>query len=133
MDMTVPLPPRELKATLNPRLKDFWVTPGYRNRILYGGRASSKTWDACGFSIYLADNYPLRVCCCRQFANKLSESVQPVLVDTIDRFGLSHRFVPHEHKIVNRATGSEFLFYGIWKQIREIKGLEGIDIFLIEE
>jgi phage terminase large subunit len=139
MDMTVSSEPRHWspppgwKPMLNTRLKDFWQAPGYRNRILYGGRGSSKTWDACGWAIFLADNYRIRVCCCRQFANKLSESVQPVLVDTIDRFGLARRFVPHEHKIVNKATGSEFLFYGIWKQIREIKGLEAIDIFLIEE
>jgi phage terminase large subunit len=128
------------RPRLNPCLRPFWdanIDPAsgkqYRNRVLYGGRASSKTWDACGRLIYMADNARLRVCCCRQFQNKLSESVQPVLVDTIDRFGLGRRFVAHEAKIVNKATKSEFLFYGIWRQIREIKGLEGIDVFLIEE
>jgi phage terminase large subunit len=132
--------PFDHRPRLNPALKPFWdanVDPAtgkqYRIRVLYGGRASSKTWDACGRLIYMADNARLRVCCCRQFQNKLSESVQPVLVDTIDRFSLGRRFVAHESKIVNKATKSEFLFYGIWRQIREIKGLEGIDIFLIEE
>jgi phage terminase large subunit len=130
---------RHTKPSLNPALKPFWDTnvdatgKKVRIRVLYGGRASSKTWDACGRLVYMTDNAHLRICCCRQFQNKLSESVQPVIVDTIDRFGLGKRFDPGESKIVNKYTRSEFLFYGIWRQIREIKGLEGIDIFLIEE
>jgi phage terminase large subunit len=126
------------KPSLNPYLVPFWNTnyldgKKVRVRVLYGGRGSSKTWDACGRLVWMSDNARLRICCCRQFQNKLSESVQPVIVDTIDRFGLSRRFDVHESKIVNKATKAEFLFYGIWRQIREIKGLEGIDVFLIEE
>jgi phage terminase large subunit len=122
----------EEKPTLNPALRDFWTAPA-RNRILYGGRASSKSWDAAGFATFLVDNYKLRVLCVRQFQNKIEESVYTLLKTQIERFGLVKRFNVQEKKILHRRTGSEFLFYGLWRSIDEIKSLEGIDILWIEE
>jgi len=119
-------------ATLNPALRDFWVKPA-RNRVLYGGRASSKSWDAAGFATFLASNYKLRVLCVRQFQNKIEESVYTLLKHQIERFGLLPNFRILENKIIGRDTGSEFMFYGLWRSIDEIKSLEGIDILWIEE
>lgn len=120
------------RATLNPALRDFWPK-ACRNRVLYGGRASSKSWDAAGFAIYLANTYRLRICCARQFQNKISESVYTLLKSQIERFKLQHRFDVQRDKIYNIATGSEFLFYGLWRSIDEVKSLEGIDILWLEE
>lgn len=120
------------KPTLNPVLKDFWVTPA-RYRVLYGGRASSKSWDAAGFAIFLADNYKLRFLCARQFQNKIAESVYSLLKIQIDRFGLQHRFDILKDKIINKHTGTEFLFYGLWRHIDEVKSLESIDVTWLEE
>ena len=122
----------ETKATLNPILKDFWLKPA-RNKVLYGGRASSKSWDAAGFAIYLANTYKLRILCARQFQNKIEESVYSLLKIQINRFGLQHRFKILDNKIVNLVTGSEFLFYGLWRHIDEVKSLESIDICWLEE
>ena len=118
--------------TLNPCLEDFWLTPA-RNRVLYGGRSSSKSWDAAGFAIFLSNSCKIRVLCTRQFQNKIEESVYTLLKVQIARFGLSHRFRILENKIINRYTGSEFIFYGLWRSIDEIKSLEGIDIHWAEE
>jgi PBSX family phage terminase large subunit len=120
------------RATLNPALRSFWATPA-RNRVLYGGRASSKSWDAAGFVIYLANRYKLRVCCARQFQARITDSVYTLLKTQIERFNLSHRFDVQRDKIYNTATGSEFLFYGLWRSIDEVKSLEGIDILWLEE
>jgi len=120
------------KSTLNPALKPFWLQPA-RNRVLYGGRASSKSWDAAGFATFLADNYKLRVLCVRQFQNKITESVYSLLKIQIERFRLGDRFDVQQNKIYNTATDSEFMFYGLWRSIDEIKSLEGIDILWIEE
>lgn len=120
------------KPTLNPALRPFWAAPA-RNRVLHGGRASSKSWDAAGFATFLANKYRLRILCTRQFQNKIAESVYSLLKIQIERFGLSDRFDIQRDKILNRATGSEFLFYGLWRSIDEIKSLEGIDILWIEE
>lgn len=120
------------RATLNPALKPFWMAKA-RNRVLIGGRASSKSWDAAGFATFLANNYKLRFLCVRQIQNKLEESVYALLKIQIERFGLDKRFRALDSKIHNTATGSEFMFYGLWRHTSEIKSLEGIDVLWIEE
>lgn len=122
----------ENRPTLNPALRDFWLAPA-RNRVLYGGRASTKSWDAAGFATFLADNYRLRFLCVRQFQNKIEESVYTLLKTQVERFGLTKRFNVMDRKILHRYTGTEFLFYGLWRSIDEIKSLEGIDVLWIEE
>lgn len=128
-----------LRPTLNPALEPFWLAKRapdglpVRNRVLYGGRSSSKSWDAAGFVTFLTDNYKLRVLCVRQFQNKIAESVYTLLKIQIDRFALNSRFKILDNSIKSVATGSEFLFYGLWRSIDEIKSLEGIDILWIEE
>ena len=84
------------KPTLNPVLRSFWTTQA-RNKVLYGGRSSSKSWDAAGIAIFLSNKYSLRFCCARQIQNKIEESVYTLLKIQIDRFGLRHRF-----RILNR-------------------------------
>ncbi|WP_288773753.1 PBSX family phage terminase large subunit [uncultured Psychrobacter sp.] len=120
------------KTTLNPVLKEFWRTPA-RNRVLYGGRASSKSWDAAGFAIFLSNKYKLRFLCTRQIQNKIEESVYTLLKTQINRFKLQHRFRILNNKIINLHTGSEFVFYGLWRHVEEIKSLEGVDVCWIEE
>ncbi|EPO3205342.1 phage terminase large subunit, partial [Shigella flexneri] len=68
-----------------------------------------------------------------QIQNKIEESVYTLLKIQIDRFGLRHRFRILNNKIINRVTGSEFVFYGLWRNIEEIKSLEGIDVLWLEE
>lgn len=120
------------KATLNPVLREFWTTKA-RNKILYGGRASSKSWDAAGFAIYLANNYPLRFLCVRQIQNKIEQSVYALLKIQIERFGLQANFKITDSKIINKVTGAEFMFYGLWRHIDEIKSIESIDVLWSEE
>lgn len=119
------------KATLNPALRSFWKAKA-RNRVLHGGRASSKSWDAAGMAVYFADNSKLRILCVRQFQNRISESVYALLKIQIDRFGLAGRFDVQRDKIYG-VNGSEFMFYGLWRSIDEIKSLEAVDILWIEE
>lgn len=122
----------EQRATLNPALRGFWLKKA-RNRVLIGGRMSSKSWDAAGFATYLADNARLRIMCVRQFQNRIEESVYALLKVQIERFGLDHRFDIQNNKIYNTGTGTEFMFYGLWRHITEIKSAEAVDILWIEE
>ncbi len=124
---------------LNPCLKSFWLastapdgTP-VRNRVLEGGRSSSKTHDAAGFAIFLAQMCKIRFVCARQFQSKIEESVYAILKQKIYDFGLQQQFRILDNKITHKRTGSEFVFYGLWRSIDEVKGLEGIDIMWIEE
>jgi len=72
------------KPSQNHALRDFWKTKA-RNRILYGGRASSKSWDAAAEAIKLADYTKLRFLCARQYQNKIEESVYTLLKKQISR------------------------------------------------
>ncbi|SDK40079.1 phage terminase large subunit [Pseudomonas delhiensis] len=123
---------QESRPSLNPVLRDFWLTPA-RNRVLYGGRSSSKSWDAAGFAVFLAQQCKVRFLCARQFQNKIEESVYTLLKVQIERFGLRDQFRILDNKIIHKRTESEFLFYGLWRHIDEIKSLEGIDVLWIEE
>jgi phage terminase large subunit len=105
----------------------------FAQAIAKGGRSSSKSWDAAGFAIFLATQCRIRVLCARQFQNGIAESVCTLLKIQIGRFGLTDQFVITENSIRHKLTGSEFMFYGLWRHIDEIKSLEGIDICWIEE
>jgi phage terminase large subunit len=118
--------------SLNPVLRDFWATKA-RNRILYGGRASSKSWDAAGFAIFLAQSCKVKFMCTRQFQNRIDDSVYSLLKIQIERFGLKSKFKVLENKIICLTTGSEFIFYGLWRSIDEVKSTENIDIHWSEE
>lgn len=120
------------RPSLNPALRSFWTTRA-RNKVLYGGRASSKSWDAGGIAIFLANKYKLKFLCCRQIQNRIDESVYALLKIQIDRFGLRSRFRILENKIINIYTGSEFVFYGISRHVSEIKSIESVDILWLEE
>lgn len=84
-------------------------------------------------AIFLAQACKMRFLCARQFQNKIEESVYTLLKLQIERFGLQAQFTVLENKIICRSTGSEFVFYGLWRSIDEIKSLEGIDVLWIEE
>ena len=71
--------------------------------------------------------------CTRQFQNKIEESVYTLLKIQIERFGLSDKFEILNNKITCKTTGSEFLFYGLWRSIDEIKSIESVDIHWSEE
>lgn len=121
-----------MKPSMNPVLKDFWLTPS-RYKILYGGRASSKSWDAAAHTVRLARMVKCRILCLRMFQNKIEESVYNLIKSQAERFGVAHEFTFQKNKITHNITGTEFLFYGIARNINEIKSLEGVDLCWIEE
>jgi phage terminase large subunit len=118
--------------TLNPALKPFWRARS-RYKVLYGGRGSSKSHDAAGYAVYLAANYTVKIMCARQFQNRISESVYTLIKDKIKASPYRNDFEILKTSIRHRITGSEFLFYGIARNIEEIKSTEGIDILWLEE
>lgn len=120
-------------ALLNPNLKGFYETPNMRNYVLYGGRASSKTYHTAGFCVYLAANYRVKFLCVRQFQARIEESVKSVIEEAIFAEGLTDEFKITDDDITHRRTGSTFRFLGIRRNLREIKGIAGIDVLWIEE
>jgi phage terminase large subunit len=101
--------------------------------VLYGGRISSKSTDAAGNALLMAKTGRLRFLCARQFQNKIAESVYTLLKLQMDRFGWRDEFEVTDNRIAHKQTGSEFIFYGLARNLQEIKSLEDIDITWIEE
>ena len=85
-------------AIMNPYLKDFWLTPS-RFKVLYGGRDSSKSWDAAANAIRLANSLKLKFLCTRMFQNRIEESVYTLLKEQIYRFGFQKDYTILNNKI----------------------------------
>lgn len=117
---------------LNPILRGFWQERGLI-KVLHGGRASSKSHDAAGFAVYLAANYTLKFMCARQFQNKISESVYVLIKDKIENSEYAGEFDFTKNSITHKKTKSSFIFYGIARNLNEIKSTEGVDILWLEE
>lgn len=117
---------------LNPNLKDFWRTRK-PYKLLKGGRFSGKTHDAAGMAAFLARNYSVRFLCIRQFQNRISDSVYTVIKEKIEAAGWDGEFNIGVSSIVHKTTGSEFLFYGMARNLNDIKGTEGVNVCWIEE
>lgn len=117
---------------LNPHLRDFWATRK-PYKLLKGGRFSSKTQDAGGMAAFLARNYSVKFLCIRQFQNRIADSVYTVIKQKIEEAGWRDEFDIGVSTIRHKRTGSEFLFYGIARNIEDIKGTEGVDVCWIEE
>ncbi len=117
---------------LNPNLREFWQTKK-PYKLLKGGRFSGKTHDAAGMAAFLARNYSIRFLCIRQFQNRISDSVYTVIKEKIEAAGWGEEFDIGVSSIKHRKTGSEFLFYGIARNLSDIKGTEGVDVCWIEE
>lgn len=123
--------PQELPK-LNPALEPFWRAEA-TGRVLYGGRISSKSTDAAGNALIMTKTGRLRFLCVRQFQNKITESVYTLLRLQMERFGWTDEFYVTDRHISHKRTNSEFIFYGLARNIQEIKSLEDIDVTWIEE
>lgn len=126
-------------ATLNPELREFWRTrktpqgDDVRFRTLHGGRMSSKSHDAAGVAIARANFRTERFLCMRMYQNRISDSVYTLLKDKIYAFGLEGQFKIYADAIEHRTNGSLFRFYGIQRNVDEIKSFEGCTVGWIEE
>lgn len=103
-----------------------------RNKVIWGGRGSSKSWGVAEALIRLSSALPLRILCVREFQNSMKDSSHKLLKDTIARLGLSSWFDVTEATITSRA-GAEFIFKGMHNNDQGIRSTEGIDICWVEE
>ncbi len=110
----------------NPALYSFWDTllhGQYDTGVLHGGRSSSKTRDTAINLIRLVDHVGvrMRILCVRRFQNRITESVYTELKFAIEHLGLSDRFEVQKSTIIHRVSKAEFVFYGIERNIGEIR------------
>jgi phage terminase large subunit len=122
----------------NPALYEFWEGVFFGENdiaVLHGGRSSSKTRDTACQLVRLVDHVHvrMRVLCIRRFQNRIQESVYTELKWAIAHLGLTDVYEIQKTTIIHRATGSEFIFYGIERNLEDIKGTSDVDILWVEE
>jgi phage terminase large subunit len=124
-----------------PKLEAFrplWLggtcPPYIRIKGARGGRgAGAKSWSIVSLIVQMADKRKLRIAALREIHKSLEESVYFLIKRTVERLGFRGWVFTAEH--ITSPVGSTFVFRGL-KDLRasnNIKGLEGFDIFLIEE
>jgi len=83
--------------------------------------------------VYLMQKYSIRVLCARAFQNKIEESVYSLLKDKALQLGVYKKFRFLKSSIECKTTNSKAVFYGLNRNIDEIKSLENISICWVEE
>lgn len=104
-----------------------------RYKVIYGGRASSKSYNTALHSIILSRHLHIKVLALRQFQSNINQSVYVLLKSIIYENGWQDEFDILTHTIRHKKTGSEFIFMGILRDLLGIKGVEGVDVCWIEE
>lgn len=104
----------------------------WREAAVYGGRYSLKSHSVARVLLIRAREKKLRIGCFREFQNSIAESSHQLLADLIKQYQLND-FEVSDKSIVNRITGSDFIFKGLWNNEQSIKSIEGIDIAWVEE
>jgi len=80
----------------------------------------------------MAMQKPMRIGCGREIQKSIKDSVHKLLADIIRQHGLES-FYEIQETVIKGMNGSEFIFRGLKHNTRDLKSLEGIDIFWIEE
>lgn len=104
-----------------------------RTKVFYGGRGAGRSWGIARALLLIAAQRPIRVLCCRELQNSITESVHKLLSDQIEALGLSAIFEIQQAKIICKETGATFSFEGIKNNTTKIKSYEGIDYCWVEE
>lgn len=105
---------------------------GWREAAVYGGRYGLKSHTVGRYLLIQARLRKTRIACFREFQNSISESSHQLLSDLIKIYGLTD-FEVTNSGIINKVTGSDFFFKGLWNNEQGIKSIEGIDIAWVEE
>ena len=106
--------------------------PGYRYRVLYGGRGGARSWTFARRLLQRGLDGATRALCAREIQNSIKDSVHRLLSDQIELLGLSLYYQVLEREI-RGPKDTLILFEGIRHNPTRIKSLEGINVAWVEE
>lgn len=121
---------QDLQLRLTNKLAPF-LTLKKRFKVVFGGRSGTKSQSIADILIYRVATEGIKVLCCREFMNSISDSVHSLIAGEIKRMG-----VPGFHINANSIThedGGEFKFRGLARNPTGIKSFFGFTIFWVEE
>jgi len=109
----------------------FLRTPS-RYKTLYGGRGGGKSHGVARTLLVMGMEKPIRVVCGREIQKSIKDSVHALLSDLIRSYNLTW-FYEIQEAVIKGKNGTEFKFRGLKHNVTDIKSLEAVDIFAIEE
>jgi PBSX family phage terminase large subunit len=115
----------------SPKLELFYKKG--RLKFARGGRGSVKSWGWAQAIVIFMTNYNMRVLCCREIQQSIKSSSYQLLVDTIERYGLTNDFEILKTEIRHKTTGALVVFVGLKSNPEAIKSYEAFDIAVVEE
>lgn len=129
--MVRPANSTQIRAEIPKKLAPLFQPKRYK--VIRGGRGGAKSWGVARALIIMATQKKIRVGCFREIQNSLSESVHRLLEQQIESMGFSDIFEVRDAVITCTVTGSDFVFAGLFRNVKKIKSMEGIDIAWVEE
>jgi phage terminase large subunit len=106
----------------------------WRNKVYYGGRGGAKSESFGRALLSLGQKYKINILCTREVQNSIADSVHKLLKRLIDMYHLNNEYVVTDKNIVNKYTGTTFIFKGLRGQtVDSLKSTDGIDICWVEE
>ena len=123
-------PAAEVDVGVPPKLL-FLFEPS-RYKVAYGGRGAAKSWAFARALLVRGACERIRVLCAREIQRSIADSVHKLLRDQIDSLGLA-AFYRVTDTAIRGANGTEFIFCGLYRNVTQIKSMEGIDVCWVEE
>lgn len=84
-----------------------------RYKVAYGGRGSGKSWTFAEMAIEVTRRTRTTIPCVREFQLSIADSVHKLITNTIERLDYVDEFDILKSSIIHRATGANFIFFGI--------------------
>jgi phage terminase large subunit len=111
------------------------LTYGYDHLILKGGRGGGKSESVAQALILISRVVRTRILCTREIQNSMADSVFMMLTEWIDTMGMRSEFHITKTQIINKATGTDFIFMGMEYAVRSdsLKSLKGVGLVWYEE
>lgn len=111
------------------------LTWGFEHLILKGGRGGGKSESVAQALILISRVIKTRILCTREIQNSMADSVKRMLEEWIVVMGLSSEFIITKTSIVNKRTGTDFIFMGMEHAVRtdSLKSLKGVGLVWYEE
>jgi phage terminase large subunit len=106
----------------------------WRIKLAKGGRgAGAKSWSTASLLIQRAQQEPLRIGCFREVQKTIEESSYQLLKETIERLRYPGWKITRE--AIESPAGARIIFRGLVdiRAANQVKGLEGFDIFFLDE
>ena len=114
-----------------PEVFKFLRTPS-RYKTLFGGRGGAKSHGVARTLLVMGMERPLRIVCGREIQKSIKDSTHALLSDLIRSHNLTW-FYEIQEAVIKGKNGTEFKFRGLKHNVTDIKSLEAVDIFAIEE